>query len=311
VTSFPELRNCHLCPRECGVDRYAKTGFCGAPVEIKINLAQLHHGEEPPISGSRGSGTIFLSHCNLLCVYCQNHIISHRGQGKTVSEEEFVQLMLALQAEGAHNINLVTPSHYAFQLRRAIVLAKDKGLSIPILYNSSAYDKVDTLRELQGLVDIYLPDLKYYHKVYARKYSHAAEYPEVAIAAIREMFHQVGHLSLDSNGLATRGIIVRLLILPNALAGTKQSLNLLADEFGEDLNLSLMAQYYPAGNADNFPELNRGIYAHEYKAAVDTAVGLGFTKLFVQEISSNSLWTPKFHTSEEWDALRVVRGQRI
>lgn len=291
---YPELLACTICPRTCGADRYRGKGYCEAPAELKINLAQLHFGEEPPISGNRGSGTIFFSHCNLRCVFCQNHLISLKGAGHMITEGELLDLLFDLEAKGAHNINLVTPTHYSIPLISVLSKAKEQGLKIPILWNSSAYESVETLKKLKDLVDIYLPDFKYYHPLYAKKYSHAEDYPKFALAALKEMVEQTGFLQEDADGIATRGAMVRLLLLPNALSGTKDTLRLLADEFGTDLPLSLMAQYYPAAEAVDIPELSRGVTAKEYQAVVETAESLGFEKVFVQELSCDDHWTPDF-----------------
>jgi len=247
--SYSQMFSCNICPRNCGIDRTKNKGYCGVTDKLRINLATRHFGEEPCFSGTRGSGTIFFAGCNLRCVYCQNYEISTLCWGKDISVEELIRLMLKLQEEGAHNINLVTPTHFTLQLREAIIQAKEKGLTIPVLWNSSAYEKVETLQLLTGLVDIYLPDFKYAHKVYAQKYSSAPDYPAVAISAIKEMFSQVGLLELDEKGIAQKGLLLRMLVLPNKLAGCKENLYTLAEELGTELTLSLMGQYYPAGKA--------------------------------------------------------------
>lgn len=297
--SYSQMFSCNICPRNCGIDRTKNKGYCGVTDKLRINLATRHFGEEPCFSGTRGSGTIFFAGCNLRCVYCQNYEISTLCWGKDISVEELIRLMLKLQEEGAHNINLVTPTHFTLQLREAIIQAKEKGLTIPVLWNSSAYEKVETLQLLTGLVDIYLPDFKYAHKVYAQKYSSAPDYPAVAISAIKEMFSQVGLLKLDEKGIAQKGLLLRMLILPNKLAGCKENLYTLAEELGTELTLSLMGQYYPAGKAKNYKELTRGITLTEYFEVVDTAVELGFTKLYTQEISSSDTWTPNFSPAPE------------
>ena len=290
----PLLQECVICPRECGVDRYKGKGFCQAGAGLEINLAQLHFGEEPPISGTRGSGTIFFCHCNLRCVYCQNHQISLKGHGKAVSEAEAIKIMLSLQEQGAHNVNLVTPSHYAPQLVKTISEAKRQGLKIPVLYNSSAYDKVEMLRSLEDVVDIYLPDYKYHHAIYAKKYSHAPDYPKVAQNAIAEMIRQKGFLRLDSEGIATQGVLVRHLVLPHMLSGSRAALQMLASEFGTRIPISLMGQYYPAAEAHRYPELKRGITEDEYQKALDVIYDLGFECVIGQELSSDDSWTPDF-----------------
>ncbi|MDD2228448.1 MAG: hypothetical protein PHY48_03445 [Candidatus Cloacimonetes bacterium] len=296
---YPQLVSCHICPRNCGINRYAETGFCGAGSGLKINLASLHHGEEPPISGSKGSGTIFFSHCNLRCVFCQNYSISSDGWGYESSALELAKMMLRLQEQQAHNINLVTPTHYSPQVIDAIKIAKDIGLTIPIVWNSSAYESLDTLESLAGLVDIYLPDLKYAYGVHAAKYSAAADYPRIALAAIKAMYAQSGNLQLDDSGIAKRGTIVRLLVMPNGLSGAQKSLLRLADEIGTEISISLMGQYYPAGKASEYNELNRGITMQEYQSVVDTAQELGFSNIFIQELSCSDIWTPKFGCDED------------
>jgi putative pyruvate formate lyase activating enzyme len=293
---YPQLANCNICPRYCGIDRYSTTGFCGAGSRLKINLAALHHGEEPPISGSRGSGTIFFSWCNLHCVFCQNHRISNDGWGNELSETELSDIMLRLADEGAHNINLVTPTHFSPLIATAIQTAKYRGLCIPIVWNSSAYECEATLESMNGLIDIYLPDYKYAHGIYAKKYSAAPDYPEVAMKAIETMYAQCGDIKLDSNGIAKRGTIVRLLVLPNGLSGTKAALIKLAERLGTDVSISLMAQYYPTANAEQYLELSRGISEQEYMQAVDTALELGFANLYTQELSCSDMWTPTFQS---------------
>jgi len=296
---YPQLINCQVCPQNCGVNRYETTGFCKAGFNLKINLAQLHHGEEPVFSGSNGSGTIFFSYCNLRCVFCQNYSISHLGWGTYYNEEDCAQIMLKLQEAGAHNINLVSPTQYTPQLVKTITIARENGLSIPVLWNSNGYENVFTLQSLAGLVDIYLPDFKYAHSFYSKKYSSAKDYPEIAIRALEEMFRQVGYLQLDSEGIAKKGILVRHLVLPNHLSGTKKVLYILYEHFGTELALSLMAQYYPTGKANEFPELNRSLKKEEYEEAVETAEALGFKTLYLQKIYSSPEWTPDFQPHNE------------
>ncbi len=291
---YSSMSSCNICPRNCGIDRTKHIGYCGVTDTLKVDLITRHFGEEPPLTGTRGSGTIFFSGCNLRCVFCQNYDISSNCWGKDITKDELTNLMFKLQTEGAHNINLVTPTHFTRQLREAIFYAKKEGLAIPIVWNSSAYEKVETLQSLNGLVDIYLPDFKYAHKVYARKYSSASDYPAIAISAIKEMFSQVGFLEVDSNGIAKKGIIIRMLVLPYGLAGCKENLYTLANEIGVDLTLSIMGQYYPAGKANDYKELRRGISPKEYQDVIETAVALGFTNIYTQEISGSELWTPDF-----------------
>lgn len=291
---IPELSSCQVCPQNCGVNRYLSTGFCGADARLQINLAQLHHGEEPVLSGDRGSGTIFFSHCNLRCCYCQNHSISHLGWGTYYSAEECAKLMLKLQNAGAHNINLVSPTHYTIQLIEVIQIARSKGLNIPIVWNSNAFEHVKTLGLLRGLVQIYLPDYKYAHSLYSQKYSQAKDFPRLALQAIQEMYAQVGDLQFDAAGMAVKGVLIRHLVLPNGLAGTRKALYAIRETLGSEVSLSLMAQYYPNSEAASYPELNRGIDPGEYAEALDTAQSLGFSRIYAQELSASADWTPEF-----------------
>ncbi|MDD2332150.1 MAG: radical SAM protein, partial [Candidatus Cloacimonetes bacterium] len=268
--------------------------FCQAGAKLKVNIACLHHGEEPVISGTGGSGTIFFSHCNLRCVFCQNYQISSMGWGEEISIQSCAELMLSLQEQGAHNINLVTPTHFTPQIKQALILAKKEGLTLPILWNSNAYEKVETLKELAGLIDIYLPDLKYAHSVYSKKYSKASDYPQVAKFALKEMFFQAGNLHINDNGIAQKGLLIRHLVLPNALAGSRDLLLWIKDELGTQVYISLMAQYYPAHQAIGIPELARGITQEEYDKVLDYAQQLGFANVFYQELSCSSEWTPEF-----------------
>jgi len=291
---YPAMQLCDICPRHCRVDRYKQTGFCGAPAELVVNMHTLHHGEEPSLSGTRGSGTIFFSWCNLRCVFCQNYDLSVLGWGHEISYSELSQMMLDLQQSGAHNINLVTPTHYTPQIVEAIKQAKENGLTIPLVWNSSSYEKVSTLQMLEGLIDIYLPDYKYAHGVYAHKYSSATDYPATALAAVKEMNRQVGTLQSDAEGIAVKGLIIRLLVLPEGLSGTRKTLRTIAEELGTQHTLSIMGQYYPAGDASKYPELQRGITELEYNAVVDAATELGFSHLYTQELSCSDTWTPNF-----------------
>lgn len=296
--TYEELTSCLICPHACGVNRYQTTGLCQAGAEIKVNLHQLHYGEEPVLSGTKGSGTIFFSHCNLRCVFCQNHSISHLGWGKTASEAEVVSMMLELQNRGAHNINLVTPTHYSIRLAEILHKAKDEGLRLPVVWNSNAYENVKTLKSLEGLVDIYLPDLKYAGNESAWLYSKAENYPEVAHLAIKEMFRQVGNLSCDANGIAQKGLIIRLLVMPNTVAGVSQSLQWIHDNLGSEVFISLMAQYYPAWQANSFEKINRGITRFEYQEVLDTLERLDFCNGFTQQLSCSADWTPEFRNTD-------------
>jgi putative pyruvate formate lyase activating enzyme len=295
---LPELTDCRICPHSCGVNRYETTGVCRASAEIKINLHQLHHGEEPCLSGTNGSGTIFFSHCNLRCVFCQNHSISQSGWGSYATADRILAMMLELQDKGAHNINLVTPTHYSIQLAEILHKAKDKGLQIPVVWNSNAYENVETLRRLEGLVDIYLPDLKYAGCIYSEKYSHAPDYPATARKALLEMHRQVGRLKQDDDGIAWRGLIIRLLVMPGKVAGITDSLQWIHDNLGCEVFLSVMAQYYPTPQAQGYPEINRGINHAEYQEVLETLERLNFTNGYTQELSCSDEWTPDFRPTD-------------
>ena len=236
-------------------------------------------GEEDPLRGWNGSGTIFFARCNLRCVFCQNHDISQVDTGKQVTAQELATIMLNLQERGCHNINLVSPSHVVPQILKALIFAVEGGLQIPLVYNTGGYDSLETLKLLDGIVDIYMPDMKFSNCGYAKKYSRAKDYPQVNRAVVREMFHQVGDLQTDNRGIAVRGLLVRHLVLPRNLAGTKQILQFLADEISPGTYLNLMAQYHPAYQASRYPELNRRITAKEYDAALRIAKEVGLANL--------------------------------
>jgi putative pyruvate formate lyase activating enzyme len=236
-------------------------------------------GEEDPLRGWRGSGTIFFSRCNLRCVYCQNHDISQTDAGKEVTAQELAGIMLMLQAHGCHNLNLVSPSHVVAQILQALDIAVRDGLNIPLVYNTGGYDTLETLQLLDGIVDIYMPDMKYANSGYAKKYSRVQDYPSVNREAVREMYRQVGDLQTDEQGIATRGLLVRHLILPHSLAGTQQIVKFLAESISSKTYLNLMAQYYPAYQASRYPELNRRITDKEYRVAVQMALDEGLSNL--------------------------------
>ena len=295
--SRSELAHCECCPRECGVDRSrGEAGVCGIGERAQVAHYGLHFGEEPPISGQRGSGTIFFSGCNLRCVFCQNHQISRvelAGRSREHTNRELAELMLELQARGAHNLNLVSPSHVIFQIADAIEIAKAEGLSLPVVYNSGGYDSVAALRRIEELVDIYLPDLKYASSELARKFSRASDYPTVARAAIREMFNRVGLLSCDRFGIARRGLLVRHLVLPGQVEDSKRCLRFLAT-LSRELHLSIMSQYAPRHRASAYPELNRSLSVTEYDEVLEYALELGLTNAFVQDLSSQESCVPDF-----------------
>ncbi len=275
------LASCTGCPRACGADRPAgETGVCSSTARLRIASFGPHFGEEAPLVGRHGSGTIFFSNCNLLCCFCQNWEINHRGDGRDRTEGELADMMLALERRGCRNVNLVTPSHVVPQIVAAVRLAAARGLSVPLVYNTGGYDSLETLRQLDGIVDLYLPDFKYQDPELAARYSSgAADYPEVAAAAIREMHRQVGRLRVDEEGNAVRGLMLRHLVLPDNLAGTDRFVRWVADELGPDTYVNLMAQYRPEHRAFDHPELSRRITADEWAQALDWARRAGLTNL--------------------------------
>ena len=275
------LADCTLCPRDCHVDRRRTTAgaVCRTGARAVVASYGAHHGEEDPLRGWRGSGTIFFSWCNLRCVYCQNWDISQQGVGREVEPEELARMMLELQAAGCHNINLVTPSHVVAQIVAAVYEAARHGLRLPIVYNTGGYDALDALALLDGIVDIYMPDMKYGDTLLARRYSKVPNYVEVNQAAVREMHRQVGDLVLDEHGIAQRGLLVRHLVLPSGLAGTEAVLAFLAQQISPRTYLNLMDQYRPCYRADEYPELDRRVTAAEYAAALAAAARHGLTRL--------------------------------
>lgn len=276
-----EYSECRLCPRSCGVDRRVTEGFCHMGAEVSLSYYSLHKWEEPPISGHRGSGTIFFDGCSLGCVFCQNKNISRGRNGKIVSEDELADIMLRLEEAGAHNINFVTPTHFSPSVRAAVRLARERGLGLPIVYNTGSYDSLDALKSLRGAVDIYLPDFKYYLPETAKKYSLASDYPEVAKIAIAEMFSQVGTPVFDTSGLMKKGMIVRILLLPGHVAEAKLSLKYIYETYGDDVYISLMNQYTPMPGISS--PLNRTVTREEYRQLTNYAEKLGVKNAFVQE----------------------------
>lgn len=276
-----EYSSCKLCARECSVNRTkGELGACKSTDALKVARAALHFWEEPIISGDCGSGTIFFSGCSLSCVYCQNAKISHDGEGKEISVQRLSEIMLELMQKGAHNINLVTPTHYAPSIKKAVILAKEAGLSLPIVYNTSSFDTPKTLRSLEGLVDVYLADYKYSRKESAKKYSRAESYPEAALSAIDEMYRQKPEIKL-SGGIMTSGVIIRILLLPRHVAEAKLSLSRLYKRYGDKVYYSLMSQYTPPKNAP--APINRPVTREEYRELLDYAERLGIKNAFIQE----------------------------
>ncbi len=278
------LKNCVLCPRECRVDRTNKeVGFCKTKDEILIASNNLHFGEEPPISGQHGSGTIFFSNCNLACVFCQNYPISQLGNGKIYTIDELVQIMLRLQSSGAHNINFVSPTHYSTTVARAVFFAKQKGLKIPIVYNCGGYESETIIELLKDTVDIYLVDMKYGLDEVAQKYSKVSDYVSKNFVAIKKMFEIVGNLELDKNGIAKKGVIVRHLVLPENLENTKKALENLAKIFDPNkVFLSFMSQYHPAHKSYEFEELSRKLTQKEYDESLKYLDEFGFKNGWIQ-----------------------------
>ena len=276
------LKECMLCPKKCGINRYEKLGFCKANNKIKVAYYSLHKWEEPVISGDNGSGTIFFSNCNMRCCYCQNKKISIDGYGKYISGKRLEEIMLELQDKKAHNINLVTPTHYVPQIARVLKKIKNKELKIPVVYNTSSYENVGTIMMVRNLVDIYLADLKYYDDELGVKYSKCDNYFEVATMAIDEMYRQVGKVEFDENGLMKKGLIVRVLILPGHKKDAKEIINYLYKTYKDDIFISIMNQYTPV-NKTEFDNLNRKVTEEEYDGVVDFAVNLGVTNAFIQE----------------------------
>ena len=274
---------CNLCPRNCNVDREkGELGYCGASNKMVIARYSLHMWEEPIISGEKGSGTIFFSYCNMRCIFCQNYEISELHKGRVVSIEEFSDICLELQANGASNINLVTPTHYVPWIVKGLKLARDKGLSIPIVYNTSSYESVDTIKMLEGLVDVYLPDLKYYDNSYGEKYSKCKDYFKYASTAIDEMVKQVGKIELDDKGMIKKGVIVRHLLLPGAIADSKKIIKYLYDKYHDDIIISIMNQYTPVRKL-KYEELNQKVTDTEYDELINYAYDLGIRNAFIQE----------------------------
>ncbi|SNV74510.1 radical SAM protein [Clostridium cochlearium] len=283
------LNQCRLCPRECNVNRLTgEVGYCGASEKLMVSRAALHFWEEPCVSGENGSGTVFFSNCNLKCVFCQNHCISQENLGIEISIERLSEIFLELEENGANNINLVTPTHYAPQIIEALKLSKANGLNIPILYNSNGYDSLDTLKALDGYIDVYLPDLKYYNSKYSLKYSMAKDYFEKASIAIEEMYRQVGKPVFDENGIIKKGIIIRHLMLPGLLFDSKKILDYIHKTFGNNVYISLMNQYTPMFKASNYPEINRKLNEKHYNSIIDYALDLGIKNAFIQESESSS-----------------------
>ena len=275
------LESCTICPNQCGIDRrYDNSGLCHSTDKVIITSVSPHYGEEPPLVGRFGSGTIFFTNCNLSCEFCQNYDISHLGAGREVSIQELAESMLALQNRGCHNINLVTPTHFAPKIVSALIIAIEKGLEIPIVYNCGGYESVETLKLLDGIIDIYMPDIKYSINENALKYSGIENYWGVVQSAVREMQRQVGDLKINRSGIAQRGLLIRHLVLPNQIAGSEKVLDFIADELSKDSYVNIMDQYRPAYRAYHYDEINRRITRNEYQEVIQYALKIGLSRGF-------------------------------
>ncbi|MDO8444810.1 MAG: radical SAM protein [Deltaproteobacteria bacterium] len=299
------LDDCSLCPRDCHVDRSAgKTGYCRSGYLPIVSSYCAHHGEEPVLSGRKGSGTIFFGNCNLRCVFCQNHQISQPTcslKDEEVAFERLADIMLELQSRGCHNINLVSPSHFAAQIVKGVDIAASKGLTIPLVYNTNGYDSLDTLRLLDGVIDIYLPDIKYSDDNAALEYSKAGDYVTHSRDAIFEMKRQVGGLVVDSSGIAVKGLIVRHLVLPNDLAGSEESLKFISEEVGKETYMSVMSQYFPTHKAAEYPLVSRPISHREYERVLEWLHRFGLENGWIQEHSSRDYYRPDFDKDEPFE----------
>ncbi|SHI98171.1 putative pyruvate formate lyase activating enzyme [Lutispora thermophila DSM 19022] len=293
-----ELNNCIICPRKCGINRNITCGYCRVKNQIKLAKACLHFWEEPCISGSRGSGTVFFSNCNMRCVFCQNYDISHEGFGKEVSIEKLAEIMLYLEEKGAHNINLVSPTPYIFHIREAVKTARNKGLTLPILYNTNGYENAEILKSLEGIIDIYLPDLKYYDDKYSIRYSKTPAYFEHATAAILEMYRQVGNPVFNDDGILIKGLMIRHMMLPGLLFDSKKVVDWVLDNLPPQVFLNIMCQYTPMYKAKYFDEINRKLNPKHYESLIDYALSKGLENGFTQDHgSATEEYTPIFDLS--------------
>lgn len=283
-----ELISCNICPHNCEINRLnGEVGRCKATDKVKVALASIHNFEEPCISGKKGSGTVFFSNCNLNCVFCQNYKISQEGLGKEISIEELADIFIDEQNKNAENINLVTPTMYVYQIIEAVKIARNKGLKIPIVYNSNGYENVETIKKLNGYIDIYLPDLKYYYDDLAFKYSGIKNYFKNATSTIKEMYNQVGAPNLDENGMIKKGLIIRHLILPNHIQNSKNVLKWINDNMDKNVFVSVMAQYFPTHKSNQFPEINRKLTKEEYEEIEDYLYSLDLDNGYIQELGEH------------------------
>ena len=291
-----ELENCKICPRNCKINRTKNIGYCKCNDKIKIALVSTHYYEEPCISKENGSGTIFFSNCNMNCIFCQNYEISQQGKGKEVSVERLADIMLEQQERKVNNINLVTQTMYVYQIIEAIKIARKKGLIIPIVYNTNSYENIETIKALNGYIDIYLPDLKYYTDSLSIKYSNAPHYFENATRAIKEMKKQIPEYEFDENGTMKKGVIIRHLILPNYLQNTKNILKWIKDNFDDEIYVSIMAQYFPSYKAKEDEKINRKISMREYRKIEEYVYELNFKNGYMQDLGKNEEeYVPNFN----------------
>ncbi|MEG2290346.1 MAG: radical SAM protein [Clostridium sp.] len=297
MIDLSSLSNCTVCARNCGVDRInGNIGFCKSVATVKVAKAYGHMWEEPCISGTKGSGTVFFSNCNLRCVFCQNHDISQADIGKEISIERLSEIFLEQQAKGYHNINLVNPTHYIPQIIAALDIAKGQGLHIPIVYNSNGYENLESIKALKGYVDVYIPDLKYFNDKYAIKYSAAPNYFNIASKVIEEMVLQIGDTIFNNTGLMLTGVIIRHLMLPGLLFDSKKIVEYIYKTFGDRVFLSLMNQYTPMFRASKYPEINKALNPGHYDSLIAHCVDLGYKNAFIQESGSNStIYVPNFN----------------
>ncbi|MFH0889144.1 MAG: radical SAM protein [Planctomycetota bacterium] len=296
------LKECILCPRRCKINRLAgELGFCKSGKEIVISSSGPHHGEEPPISGFGGSGTIFFTGCNLRCLFCQNYQISQEYEGKPVTTEKLSQIMISLQKKGCHNINLVSPTHFVPQILDSLLYAVKKGLTLPIVYNTNGYDSIETLRLLDGIVDIYLPDIKYSDDKYAQEYSAVSDYIKNNRPALKEMHRQVDNLLQTKMGVAERGIIIRHLVLPQRVAGSFASLDFIKREISRNACISLMSQYHPSYKTHKYPLINRRLKQSEYNEVVQYAESLELGNCYIQSLTSSDDYLPNFNKERPFD----------
>ncbi|WP_243120199.1 radical SAM protein [Caloramator sp. E03] len=287
--------SCNVCPRCCDVDRNNTLGYCRVGNNVKVAKVFLHFWEEPCISGDRGSGTVFFTGCNLSCVFCQNYEISQEGKGKEITIDRLCEIFLELQEKKAHNINLVTPTHYTMQIREAIIKAKSLGLNIPIIYNSNGYEKIETLKLLEGIIDVYLPDIKYYDEKYSMRYSKAPRYFYYASNALLEMYRQVGSPKFDDNGIIRKGVMIRHLMIPGLLFDSKKIVDWVLKNLPNDIYFNIMSQYTPMHKAQYYPEINKKINKKHYEAIIEYAMSIGLKNGYFQDYdSSTKEYVPNF-----------------